>query len=190
MSLPEIPDDVFAGESTLDFAGLYLSASEETRIHGKSFDGEGFEAVQAVARRAHVLEYPPTTGTRVSFSTELDAVLAYANPPEPGSTGTIVTVRSASGDVNHHEGMVFVRWDNGQMMQVYADHLKLATGRPRRADAVRMRVASLGDLTDFLKVANDTLVHRATKDLWSFRQDGGDFIIERLFDESGEPLKV
>jgi hypothetical protein len=189
MSLPEIPDDVFAGDTALDFAGLYLSASED-RIHGKSFDGEGFEAVQAIARRAQVLTYPPMTGTRVSFSTELEAVLAYANPPEPGSTGVVVTVRSASGDVNHHDGMIFVRWDNGTMTQVYADHLKLASGRPRRADAVRMRVASLGDLTDFLKVAADTLVHRATKDLWSFRQDGGEFIIERLFDASGEPLTV
>jgi hypothetical protein len=52
-----------------------------------------------------------------------------------------------------------------------------------------LRVASLGDLTEFLKLADDTLIHRSTRDLWSFRRDGGDFVIERLFDEVGEPLK-
>ena len=57
-------------------------------------------------------------------------------------------------------------------------------------DVVVRRVASLGDLTDFLKVAKDTLVHRATKDLWSFKKVGEDFVIERLFDETGDPLKV
>jgi len=37
---------------------------------------------------------------------------------------------------------------------------------------------------------NDELVHKATKDLWSFHQDGDNYVIERLFDETGEPLKV
>ena len=51
-------------------------------------------------------------------------------------------------------------------------------------------MASLGDLTDFLRVADDTLVHRSTKDLWSFRQDGAEYVIERLFDTDGDPIKA
>jgi hypothetical protein len=86
--------------------------------------------------------------------------------------------------------MVFVRWDGGRMMQVYATHLNPASGRQRVADAVARRVAGLGDLGDFLKVAKDTLVHKATKDLWSLKKVGEDYVIERLFDETGDPLKV
>jgi hypothetical protein len=61
--------------------------------------------------------------------------------------------------------------------------------RFKTQDAGSIRVASLGDLTEFLRVANDTLVHKSTKDLWSFRRDGTDYVIERLFDSEGEPLK-
>ncbi len=51
------------------------------------------------------------------------------------------------------------------------------------------RVASLGDLTDFLKVSEGTLIHKSTNDLWSFAADGEGFTLTRLFDDGGEPLK-
>lgn len=166
---------------------MYLTAASadgvEHRIAGRT-------SVREVVTRTASVPYPPVTGSRVSFSTDLEAVLSYPNPPDGGSVGTVVTVRTASGDANHYAGMVFVRWDNGRMMQVYATHLRPSSGRQRVADAVVRRVASLGDLGDFLKVAKDTLVHKATKDLWSFKKVGEEFIIERLFDETGDPLKV
>jgi len=189
MNPNDIPDDLYAGDPSLDFSGMYLSAASsdgtapETRIKGRT-------SVREVVTRTATVAYPPATGTRVSFSTELEAVLSYPNPPDGGTTGTVVTVRTASGDVNHHAGMVFVRWDDGRMMQVYATHLRPSSGRQRVADAVVRRVAGLGDLGDFLKVAKDTLVHRATKDLWSLKKVGEEFVIERLFDETGDPLKV
>ena len=53
-----------------------------------------------------------------------------------------------------------------------------------------MRVASLGDLTQFLKRADGKLVHKSTNDLWSYSKDAdGNFLVERLFDDEGEPLK-
>lgn len=55
----------------------------------------------------------------------------------------------------------------------------------------RFRVASLGDLRSFLKVADGTLVHKSTKDLWSFKKDAdGGLTVERMFDTSGKPLKA
>lgn len=56
----------------------------------------------------------------------------------------------------------------------------------------RMRVASVSDLKGFVRVANtDTLVRKSEQDLWSIAEDDdGEFIIERLYDEIGEPLKV
>ena len=56
-------------------------------------------------------------------------------------------------------------------------------------DKKSFRVASLGDLTDFLKVAEGQLIHRSTNDLWSVTADGDGFTITRLFDDAGEPLK-
>ena len=55
----------------------------------------------------------------------------------------------------------------------------------------RLRAASLGDLTEFLKVAEGTLIHKSTKDLWSFKKDADGMLqVERLFDDNGKPLKA
>jgi hypothetical protein len=47
----------------------------------------------------------------------------------------------------------------------------------------------MGDLTGFFRGDNTDLVHKATQDLWSFRKDGDQYVIERMFDGNGEPLK-
>jgi hypothetical protein len=53
----------------------------------------------------------------------------------------------------------------------------------------RVKIGSLKDLSEFRRVAIDTLVHKSTNDLWAIRQDGGDYFIERLFQDDGQPLK-
>jgi len=56
--------------------------------------------------------------------------------------------------------------------------------------AAFIRVASLGDLSDFLKVAEGVLIHKSTNDLWSFSKDAdGAFLVSRLFDDNGSPLQ-
>lgn len=60
-----------------------------------------------------------------------------------------------------------------------------------KKSANRIRVSSLGDLTQFLKTADGKLVHKSTKDLWSFKKDAdGGLVVERMFDGSGKPLKL
>lgn len=54
---------------------------------------------------------------------------------------------------------------------------------------LRKKVASLGDLTNFVRLSNETLVHKSNNDLWALKREGNDFFIERLFDDNGEPLK-
>jgi len=56
----------------------------------------------------------------------------------------------------------------------------------------KIKVASLGDLSGFFRVSDDTLVHKAMKDLWAIKDNGkGEVIIERLFDPStNEPLRI
>jgi len=54
----------------------------------------------------------------------------------------------------------------------------------------KIKVASLGDLSNFFRLSSDTLVHKAEKDLWRISEDNGQVVIERLFDPSGQPIRV
>lgn len=203
---------VFASDADLDMVGGYLTASEreeaaelrlvesavEHRLKGKSVVEGSFESVRGLTdrdRAKQALALPVEAGVKVQFASNSGAVLTYEDPPAPGSTGTVVAVKSASGPITSHNGLVFARWDDGKVRGIHADHLRLAAGTVRRSTAStvnRIRVASLGDLSDFLRVAgtDSTLVHKATKDLWSVRRDGADYVIERLFDDTGSPVKV
>ena len=55
-----------------------------------------------------------------------------------------------------------------------------------------VKVASLGDLSDFFRISTDTLVHKAEKDLWRIGENSkGEVVIERLFDPANnKPIKV
>jgi len=53
-----------------------------------------------------------------------------------------------------------------------------------------IKVASLGDLTGFLRVSSNLLVHKSTNDLWNVTKTAdGAFEVSRLFDDDGSPLK-
>jgi len=54
----------------------------------------------------------------------------------------------------------------------------------------RRKIASLGDLDGFLRVASDTLIHKIQQDLWALKKEAdGNYYIERLFDDRGAPIK-
>jgi hypothetical protein len=129
----------------------------------------------------------------VAFITNIGSVLQWADPPADGSEGTIVMVRTAEGDQTSLNGLIFVKFDNGQFLQVDPQYLRAASVNTKLASGFTRRVASLGDLSGFLRWGSDDneLVHKATRDLWSFETgDKGEFVISRLFDDTGEPLKV
>lgn len=47
-----------------------------------------------------------------------------------------------------------------------------------------IKISSSMDLTDFMKISEDTLVHKSKKDLWRiFKDKNGETYISRLFDE-------
>lgn len=142
-------------------------------------------------RSKNALELPVADGTRVAFVANLGSVLMMEDAPENNAKGTVVTVKSAGGDITSHEGRVFVKWDDGQFRAVHATHLRSATGHTKTQKSANViRVASLGDLTDFLKIGTDTLIHKATEDIWSFKKDADGYVIERLLGEDGKPLKI
>jgi len=163
-------------------------------LQGRTIEGASTTALRELtdaSRAANALKLPVEAGTRVAFKHNLGSVLAYATVP--ADEGTVVTVRSANGDVTAHDGMVMVAWDDGIFLPVHPEHLRLAGVNKKRAGAVRMSFVSFGDLSSLFEQAkngSDDLVHKATKDLWSFKESDGEFVIERLFSEDGNPLKV
>lgn len=49
----------------------------------------------------------------------------------------------------------------------------------------RVKLSSMDDLLNFVRISNDTLVHKAEKDLWRVGEnESGDIVVERLFDPS------
>ncbi len=65
---------------------------------------------------------------------------------------------------------------------------------PKKAESRlpdKVKVASLGDLSEFFRIANNTLVHKAEKDLWRISEDENGCVIERLFNpDTKEPIRV
>lgn len=131
-------------------------------------------------------------------------MLTYPDPPFRKAEGVVVKVRSANGDVTAHDGKVFVKWDDGQFRPIHAEHLRRIQSKKKArvilgdptavsgripAHITQIRVAGLGDLSSFLKVAEGTLVHKSTNDLWSFNKGADGLVVERLFNSNGEPLK-
>jgi hypothetical protein len=56
---------------------------------------------------------------------------------------------------------------------------------------LRMKVASIQDLSSFIRLSADELIHKSTKDLWAIRRQGdGALFVERTFDDNGAPLKA
>lgn len=54
----------------------------------------------------------------------------------------------------------------------------------------RRKVASIKDLEGFLRTSAETLVHKSERELWALKKEAdGQYFIERLFDDTGEPLK-
>jgi len=178
-------NEVFASESAID-----------RHLQGREIQGSQTHSLRDLtdaARAAKALPLPQPAGTRVRFVANLGAVLTYSDMPDPDSEGIVVTVRSGSGDVTALDGQAFVLWDDGKFRPILAEHLRLSSKASRQARSVRVVVSDLGDLSSFFTAAqnsSDDLVHKATKDLWAVKKQGDDFVVERLFSETGQPLKV
>ncbi len=130
-------------------------------------------------------------GTRVSLRGEpADLILTYGDKlPDLNSKGTIVTVKTANGNSTSHNGQLFVKWDTGEFGGYLPEHLNLTDDT---VSNIHRKAYSSIDLSDFMKVSNseNELVHKASRDLWSFKVVEGEAIIERLFNElDGKPLK-
>ena len=144
------------------------------------------------SREAHALPLPQPAGTRVRFIANLGSVLTYPDVPNEGIEGTVVTVKTGGGLATAQDGRAFVLWDDGKFRTIMAEHLRFARSGRKMATTVRMRVADVMDLTAFFEptARQDELVHKATQDLWALKKSDDGYVIERLFTDTGKPLKV
>lgn len=170
------------GQPTPEIKGRSLQGSETSVMQGLTDKG----------RAAQALSLPQDAGNRVRFVANLGSVLTYDVIPDDGMEGTVITVKTGAGKTTSLDGRVFVLWDNGKFLPIMAEHLRRAKGNRRMAQNVRMVVSEFMDLTAFFMPTgtSDELVHKATKDLWAVHENGGNYVIERLFNDSGKPLKV
>ena len=155
--------------------------------------GTGLRALTDRGRESNAFPLPAEVGARVAFVSNIGSVLQWPDPPDDGAEGTVVMVRTAEGDQTSFGGFVFVKFDNGRFMQIDPQYLRRASINSKLASNFSRRVSNLGDLSGFLRWGTEDheLVHKATRDLWSFETtDRGDFVLSRLFDDTGEPLKV
>jgi len=66
----------------------------------------------------------------------------------------------------------------------FAREPEIVTPRSRR------KIASIQDLSAFVRIGADQLVHKADRDLWAIKRDAqGTLSIERQFDDNGQPLR-
>lgn len=187
MSMNDFFDDyhgMFATETGMDSVITGGSEPEPTTLRASVGLKEGDPVVGSV-----------DAGTQVKFAQTLQSMIAYADPPPVDGVGTVVLVKTSSGPrTGTGDGRVFSIWNDGVFRAVQARHLTVSSaGKNRTANAYAMRVADLGSVSGVFKqsaASADELIHKATKDLWSVREGDGGFVIERLFDGEGQPVKV
>lgn len=178
-------NEIFAVESAIDQILQSRNLEDDQTRSMRELTDKG--------RAANALPFPVQAGTRVRFVVNLGSVLSYDNVPGDGVEGTVILVKSAEGKVTSSGERVFVSWDDGVFRPILAEHLRPASASKRIARNVAIRTAEISFLSNHFEAHSshsDELVHRATKDLWSFRNEGEGYVIERLFDSNGKPLKV
>jgi hypothetical protein len=171
-----------------------VESAIDTHLQGRELQGASTTSMRELTdkARAEAALAPQPAGTRVAFKSNLGSLLTYKDCPEPDLGGTVVLVKTGEGKTTHLDGNMFVLWDDGVFRSIRAEHLRLAGVSRKTAQRFRVVVSNLGDLSGLFAVAgqSDELVHKATQDLWSLKKDGDNFVIERLFNETGKPLKV
>ena len=111
------------------------SVSVDQHLGGKSVSSsfEGVRGLTDKMRAANALKLPVEAGTKVVFAGGMGSYLSYEDAPVEGASGEVVEVRSATGDITHHDGKVFVQWEDGKLRSIHAEHLRKAATSNKKA---------------------------------------------------------
>lgn len=170
------------------------------------FDDDNFSAIDQllaparavntrVARMASAgmnVKLPARYGQPVKLAPSMGYMLA-ARLPAAGSSGSVVCVRTARGNVSAHGGQgLFTAWTDGQFLEIPPNLLQ-ALGGHKFDPVLARKVASLDEVVGkeyALSASPKELIHKATRDLWAFQEVGGEYHLCRLFNHDGRPLRV
>lgn len=144
-----------------------LAGSMDSHLSGKSIE-ESFSSVRTLTdrhRAANALSLPVEAGTKVVFAGGMGAYLAYDDVPADGATGEVVKVKSATGEITHHDGNVFVQWDDGKFRGIHAEHLRLA-GQDKQAEYRSLSPNEHEQLLD--EVAAEVKKHSRGDEIWAW----------------------
>ena len=125
-----------------------LAGAMDSHLSGKSI-GETFGSVRTLTdthRAANALALPVAAGTKVAFAGNIGAYMSYDDVPADGVLGEVVTVRSATGEITHHDGKVFVKWADGKFRPIHAEHLRLAGSKTAAVSRKKMENAIAGKM--------------------------------------------
>lgn len=167
--------------------------SPDNRIAPQGLEDPHFTSMQGLVKKKKSVS--AKVGTRVKLRHCPEVWLNYPILPNMEESGSVVLVRTASGDTTIHDNHLFIKWDYGGFGAYHLDDLRPSFESTRRASSVRQRIAGFGDLTHFFEASRTAststdLIHKSTRDLWSLEKEGDNFVLSRLFTDSGEPLKA
>lgn len=127
-----------------------------------------------------------SVGTRVKLSSSIESMLMY---PNIGGDvfGTIVRPKRDPSS----QRTAFVKWDNGDIFEMENRYLS------RVGEGINGNYIKLGGklsnstMSDFVKSTKTDggVIHLSTNDLWGVRKQGSEFVLERMFDNNGFPIK-
>jgi len=135
--------------------------------------------------------------------------------PKHATIGEVISVKTATGNTTELDGEVFVRWTGrSKIDRVAKEFLSLALTKktasymdnnpdvdfgpavminPEANIFTAMEAISMEDFKQAFAMSQGKqadLIHKSAEDLWSIGvDDKGEYDIERLFDDNGEPLK-
>lgn len=96
----------------------------------------------------------------------------------------VVYTASESGDKIMHKSKA----SSESIWKVVGEAIHRGIKCPNNSN--KIKVASISDLYSFSRVSQDTLIHKSSKELWSISMDkDGSTVIEKLFDDNGNPVE-
>lgn len=159
----------------------------------------GMDAVLFSSPMSELTSYGRSKSKKATTLKEGSRVVAHTNNgilipgqlPPAGTKGTVVGVETPDGKISHIGNEIFVKFDGrNKIERIPTDFLKLAGMRVSSIDD-HFIVLSGPSLMGLASDKSSTLVHKATKDLWSVKvSEDGSYDLERLFDDNGDPLKI
>lgn len=176
-----------------------ISFNDGKKTAGLDFNIDPTQSVYSLSDKAQTTKKQAKLPAGISVTANLNiGRVPPTTMPKQGTVGEIVSVKTATGETTELDGEVFVRWNGrARIDRVAKEFLIINKTKTASEDlsslyAQPLSMAEYKEAFAFNAGAKQAdLVHMASEDLWELGVDEkGEYAIERLFDDNGDPLKV